>query len=179
MKNNIFHNVLRGLMVVVTLVGMDSVGSMKKMGPDPIDAGRPGEQRPEQGQITADFNQIIATPWDSSSYQEKIDNDWEYFHQSQKKAILKHLYDQGLLSKWLLKSPQRLNVAPDAQKSNEQFEDIMTNPWDSDKQGNVFSFWGVWNTAEKYAILQRLCDQGLLSQSEVDRWNMYVIPEPQ
>lgn len=171
MKNNIFHNVLKGLMVVVALAAMDSVRAME-----------PKQSQPWN--VADDFDFIMTTPWPNSDFfQKKIDNDWKDFYPDQKRAILQRMYDQGLLSESLLKNWnwRRLGVAPKATYRDYEdpvFKNIMENPWNSTMQKNVDVDWeSNFNMGEKSAILQRMCDQGLLSQSQVDNWDMNVVPK--
>lgn len=56
------------------------------------------------------------------------------------------------------------------------FQAIMQKPWSNRMQVEITFGWRNWNPGQKQAILQRLCDQGLLSQSEVDNWPMSQRP---
>lgn len=60
------------------------------------------------------------------------------------------------------------------------YAEIMNQPW-SDRLENQLGNHGEWNfltTVEKIAVLERLRDQALLSQYDVDSWDLAQAPAP-
>jgi hypothetical protein len=55
---------------------------------------------------------------------------------------------------------------------------IKNNPWSENLEKMTTDNWNRFSNEQKTAILERLGDQGLLSQYEVDSWDLNKAPAP-
>ena len=59
----------------------------------------------------------------------------------------------------------------------QNFSLIMNQDWNNAIQNLVNQTWLSFSLSQKRAVLQRMADQGLLSENEIKNWPMNIIPK--
>ena len=167
-------SIFTGIILIGVLVVIDSAGAQR-----PAGAQRSARAQKPMMQLTnaerfamKNFSIVMNSEW-SSDIQKLVDATWDDFSSSQRRAIIKHMVEQGRSGNALLE----LKLTNMERAALRNFSTIMSSEWGNNIQHLVDNNWNDFLLFQKRAILERMVEKRLLSENEMRNWSLNIIPK--